>query len=203
MPQNNLGTAYGKGPSAALAPLSLGKQSDLLVSSFHGAKYHQAYTGALFIAANSAAVTTSAGLATTYVGLCLSNPASSGKNLIMRRVNGALLVVAAAETAFNLITGYAAGGITAHTTPLTPTSGIIGTAGSPVGLADSACTLVGTPAWTRPLAATQIAAGGAWFDTDLEGGMILPPGAYCAIGTNIASPASGFWGGVEWEEAPQ
>lgn len=202
MGQNNLGVVYGKGPSGFTA-IAAGKQADMLVSSFHGTKYHQAYTGALFIAANSAAVTTSAGLATTYVGICLSNPAASGKNLILRRVNAALVVVTAAETSLNLITGFSSAGVVTHTTALTPTSGIIGTAGAPVGLADSACTLVGTPAWTRPLASTAIAAGCIAVDTDVEGGIILPPGAYCAIGTNIASPASGFLGAFEWEEAPQ
>lgn len=201
MPQGPLVGAIAKifgGSTVGL--LSAGKQFDGLVSQLHGEKYTAAYNGALFSGANPSGVTTSAALATTYVGLCLSNPAGSGKNLAVRRVAGALIVAPAALTGFNLITGYVAGGITAHTTPLTVRSSLIGTGAAGVGLLDSACTLVGTPAYSMVLAETPSATGVVAFATDVEGGIILPPGAYVAIGTTIAGPASGFQGSIEWEE---
>lgn len=199
MPQNPLGTAYAKNP-AGLAPFMAGKQYDLLTSAFHGAKYHQAYTGNLFIGANPSGVTTSAGLATTCVGLILSNPASNAVNLVLRRLAAAFIVAPSTVTGINLITGYAAGGITAHTTALTPFSSMIGTGPTPTAKLDSAATLVGTPAYTMPLAETPTATTLPFFTADLEGGIILPPGAYAAIGTTIAGPASGFMGAFEWEE---
>lgn len=187
-------------PSNALAPTILGKQSDLLVSSFHGSLYHQAYVNALFAGANPSGVTTSAALATTYVGLCLSNPAGNAVNLVLRRVAGAFIVAPSTITGFNLITGYLAAGITTHTTALTPFSTLIGTGTAPTAKLDSACTLVGTPVYTQVLAETPTATTSLAFSVDLEGAIILPPGAYAAIGTTIAGPASGFQGSFQWEE---
>jgi hypothetical protein len=182
--------------------LLVDKQGDLIASQLHGRKYLAAYQAELAFGANPSGVTTSAGLATTYVGLCLSNPAGSGKNLAVRRVTGQLNVAEAALTAIGLIVGFAAGGITVHTTALVPQLNPVGNAAAPAGLLDSACTLVGTPAWAAWMAETPSATGVVEFMTDLEGGLLLPPGAYCAIGTSIAGPASGFLGSMEWEEFP-
>jgi hypothetical protein len=38
--------------------------------------------------------------------------------------------------------------------------------------------------------------------TDLQGTIILPPGAYAAIYTSTASAASGFIGSFQWIEVP-
>ena len=203
MPQNPLGVAFAKGgPSNALSPLIAGKQYDLLTSPFHGAKYHQAYAGALFCGANPSGVTTSAGLATTYVGLCLSNPAANTVNLVLRRIAGAFIVAPATVTGLMLITGYSAAGVVTHTTALAPFSTLIGTGPSPTAKLDSACTIVGTPVYTQSLTETLVATDLPAFSLDLEGAIVLPPGAYAAIGTTIAGPASGFMGSMEWEECP-
>lgn len=187
-------------PSGALAAMQTDKQNVLLSSGFHGSKYQQAYRGALFTGANPSGVTTSAALATTYVGLCLSNPAASTVNLVLRRVAGAFIVAPATVTMLNLITGFAVGGVTAHTTALVPFSGKIGSGIASVGKLDSACTLVGTPIWTQVLGETPVATTLPAFSLDIEGGIVLIPGSYCAIGTSIAGPASGFQGSIEWEE---
>lgn len=190
MPQNS--------PSATVS----GKQSDLLVSHFHGQKYHQSYAGALFYGANPTAVTTSAGLATTAVGLILSNPITNTKNLVLRRVSGVAIVAPSAITGYGLITGWSAAGVATHTTPLTPFSALIGsTAAAATAKLDSAATLVGTPAWTMWFASALTTGIGA-FSTDLEGSVVLIPGAYAALGTSVVSGTSGFFGGFEWEEVP-
>jgi hypothetical protein len=191
MPQNNLGVAYGKNPAGNFSPLSTDGDGALIVSQ------GEANT---FLAANPSGVTTSAGLATTYVGICLSNPAGSGVNLIVRRVAGQFIVAPSTVTGLGLITGYSAAGIVTHTTPLTPFSRIIGTGPTPKGLVDSACTIVGTPVWTAFLSETLIATDLPSFSVDLAGMLILPPGAYVAVGTTIAGPASGFQGSFSWEE---
>lgn len=182
------------------ASLVLGKQSDLQVSQLHGDNYSLAYGGFMFTGASPSGVTTSAGLAATYVGLCLSNPAGNTKNLALRRIAAAFIAAESVVTGFNLITGYAVGGITAHTTPLVPFSSLIGTGPAPTAKLDSACTLVGTPVYTLPIGETATATTLPFASIDLEGGLILPPGAYCAIGTTIAGPASGFQGAMQWEE---
>ena len=116
--QNPYGVLYGQNASNTLVPLAANYAKELHVMT--GGRQ-------LFMGANPSGVTTSAALATTYVGLCLSNPAgnaSGGKpiNLLVRRVSGVVIVAPAAVLAFNLITGYAAGGVTVHTTALTPFS---------------------------------------------------------------------------------
>jgi hypothetical protein len=178
------------------------KQGNGLITTVHGNKYYTSYTLRGFYGANPSGVTTSAGLATTYVGLCLSNPAGSGVNLVLRRVAGAFIVAPATVTGMNLITGFSAAGVVTHTTPLTPACNLIGNTAVPLGKVDSACTLVGTPAYTQVLAETSTATTLLAFSVDIDGGVVLSPGAYAAIGTTIAGPASGFQGSFEWAEWP-
>lgn len=202
MAQNPLAAFVAKNPGNALVPLLSDTQGALLDSARHGAYYEASKAGTLFIGANQTGVTTSAGLATTFVGLCLSNPAGSGKNLVLSRVSAQFIVAPSTVTGIGLITGYAAGGVTVHTTALTPINSVIGTGSAGVGLLDSACTLVGTPVWSRYLTETANATTLPFVTHDLAGAFILPPGAYAAIGTTIAGPASGFVGSMEWEELP-
>lgn len=180
--------------------LQVGADSDLIVSALHGTKYHSAKRGNLFTAANQTGATTSAALATTYTGLCLSNPAGTGKNLALRRIGFVLNVAPAALTSFGLITGFAAGGVTVHTTALTPASSKIGSGLTAVAKADAACTLVGTPVWSEWLTVTPAATSVVGFTADMEGDLIIPPGGYVAIGTSIAGPTNGLLASMEWEE---
>ena len=180
---------------------TIGNAGSLLTGDGVPAYYEPAYSATAGLIMNPSAVTTSAGLATTYVGLCLSNPAGNTVNLVLLRAAGSFIVVTATITMMGLITGYAAGGITVHTTALTPFNGLIGTGAAPTAKADSACTLVGTPLWTMSFAQAA-ASSTAAFNTDLAGAIIIPPGGYAAIGTSIASPASGFQGSFEWLELP-
>ena len=165
----------------------------------HADKYGSAYAGRVFFASSAVPVTTSAGLTLTYTGLCLSNPVGSGKNLAIQVVTANLVVATAALTALGLIVGYASGGITVHTTPIVPSSSFVNGA-APVGLVDAACTLVGTPVWYRYLAVTPSATGVTSFQTDLLGGLIIPPGGFVALASSIAGPAAGLVGSIEWEE---
>lgn len=180
----------------------LGKQNDLLVSQFHAERYTTTYQGDVGFAANQTGATSSAALATTYTGLCLSNPAGSGQNLSILRVSALFVVAPAALTAIGLIVGYAVGGITAHTTPLVVGNALVGTIPTNplVGLADAACTLVGTPAWARWMAATPSATAVFSFTEDAKGTLLIPPGGYVAIGTSIAGPTAGLLASIEWEE---
>ena len=203
MPQGPLGLNTKIGGAGAFVPNQAGKSGDLLVGDAVGKYYESAYSGACGIGANPSGVTTSAGLATTYVGLCLSNPAASGKNLSVQRVSGAFIVAPSTITGINLIVGWAAGGITVHTTALTVLNAKLGVATPAlVGLVDSACTLVGTPAYAMPVGQSPTAIISPAFNLDLDGAILIPPGGYLAIGTTIAGPTSGFQGGIMWKEIP-
>ena len=153
-------------------------------------------------ACNQSGTTTTVGLATTYTGLCVSNPAGSTVNLIIDNISGGFIVNSTAITMIGLITGYSAAGVVTHTTPLTVYNKLVGsTAVTFQGLADSACTLVGTPVWEDWF--TTVASGtvvGSYFSKDIDGGLIVPPGGYVAIGTTSASGSSGFFGKITWFE---
>lgn len=100
MGQNLLGFA-AKGFSNALLPGQVDSQSALWNTSRHGKYYASVYgvsaaapggarPGAVFRVSNQAAAAITAALATTYTGLCLSNPAGSGVNLAVKRVSAIL-----------------------------------------------------------------------------------------------------------------
>src|SRR3990167_1809891 len=59
------------------------KEGAVVTSSILGKYGELARRGLMFSAANVAAKATSVALTTTYTGLCISNPAGSGKNLVM------------------------------------------------------------------------------------------------------------------------
>jgi len=168
-----------------------------------GGKYTDASRrGNLYIAATTGAVTTSVALTTTYLGLCISNPAGSGKVLSMLGARFALSVAPAAIASLHLIGGYSAAGVVTHTTPLAAPSiqnCKIGASSTSVAKADAAATTV-NPYYLLPLASGFTAGalpGGSGEWQPLDGMFTLVPGAWIAIGTLTA--AVGF-GGFVWEE---
>lgn len=201
MPQNPLGF-QAVNAAGNFSAGQVDAERALFVGQRHGALYEPSFANAVGVAANpiGSPVTTSVALATTYVGICLSNPAGSGRNLALLNVSASLLVAPSTITTLALAAGYAAGGITAHTTPLTVYSSIIGTTETLVGLVDSACTLVGTPATIRVLGQAPTATTSFSVDRDIGGSIIIPPGGWVATVTNIAGPSSGFVGSMMWEE---
>src|SRR5437868_6824766 len=109
--------AAGRQPTARL-----GNMGDLIVSELHGRSYEAAYRKAMFNVANQAVTVTTAGLATTYTGLCVSNPINSTVNLALGKVGWSLLVVQAAVASISLACGFNSGTNVTHTTPVTPRS---------------------------------------------------------------------------------
>lgn len=208
MPQGPLGSnvATQSSKGNARVPLKINASGVLSINQYLGHKFENVKQKTLFSGGNPTGVTTSVGLATTYVGCCLSNPAASTVNLLLRRVSGLTIVAPAAELGVGLITGWSAAGIVTHTTPLTPKPSYVGDLTVvPQGLLDSACTLVGAstnaPGWAAWLAAGAASAGNINFDYDFEAGIFIPPGGYAAIGTNVAGPTAGLLASFEWIEA--
>jgi hypothetical protein len=206
MSQSPLAVNIGVSPGKAYVSSQLDAQKALFTSERHGPYYQASYAGVSAFAANPVGKITTVGLATTYTGLCVSNPAASTVNLSIQFVRGAFNVVTGAITAVGLITGWSAAGVVTHTTALTVNSTKIGSViTTPIiqGLADSACTLVGTPAWSGMLAVCESGAvAGSAFNADIKGELVIPPGGYIAIGTTAASGAAGLFGYISWEEAP-
>ena len=181
----------------------IGQQGDRMVSQLHGPLYEQALRLNMFFAANQAAQAVSVALTTTYTGLCLSNPAGNTRNLVPRQVSIGVSVHQVALSCMGILGGYAAAGVVTHTTALTRYSCMLGNGVASTGLADAACTIVGTPLVIMPFVSTDITTTGTPNKgggiVDLGGSLIIPPGAYVAIYALTA--VTGLFG-ITWEEVP-
>lgn len=177
-----------------------GKTSTPLVSGVP-ANYVSTLSGQSFVGANQTGVTTTVGLATTYVGLCLSNPNASTVNLVVGRVTGIVNVAFAALTGIGLAVGSNASDVT-HTTAITPHNALSSSSVAAQAKLDSSTTLPAAPVYISWLAESPAATSGVSFFADFQGGLILPPGGYAIIATTAASPPSGFFGSFQWYETP-
>jgi hypothetical protein len=201
MPQGPFQTAIARAAlgAGAWTAAQLAGSGQLVQGNLHGQKFINTNSGATFSGANQTGATLSAALATTYTGLVLSNPAANTVNLAVGRIAGGIGVAPAAALALGLIVGYAAAGITVHTTPLAPLNQKLNGA-LPTAKLDAAATLVGTPAWSQWIAINTAVTAGYSFSLDMQGGLIIPPGGYVAIGGNVAGPTLGLFASIEWEE---
>lgn len=174
----------------------------MVVADAHGRYHESAIRGQLFNASNQAAQAVSVALATTYTGLCISNPLGNTKNIVLLGVNYALTAAPAAPSSIHLIGGYSATTNVAHTVALASPgiqNGLLGTGQASTAKVDSAATIV-NPGYLLPLcgAFTALALPSTppmWID--LGGVIVLPPGAWAAIGA--LTTITGF-GGFTWEE---
>ena len=174
------------------------KLGGLVVQELHGRYYEQTYRKNVFFAANTAVQATSVGLATTYTGLCLSNPLGSTVNLVLLSLGFALTSAPAAASTLGLITGFSNSTNVLHTTAIIPASTFIG-AQAGAGKVGAASTLSITPVYTQQYAQYPITTEGTSGPilVDLAGQIILPPGAFAALGTLTSITGLGHF---TWEE---
>ena len=105
------------------------------------------------------------------------------------------------------MTGYHASTNVVHTTTVTPRNQFFNNSSTGKGLLDSAATLPIVPTLNTILASgltglittAVLIPGGT---TDMEGCIILPPGAFCAIYTSTASGVAAGAFSFQWEEVP-
>jgi hypothetical protein len=205
----------------AIQPAQVDQQLAIWESARHGRNYAATYgkpaqtspvaaavAGASFMGANQTTASLSVGLATTYTGLCLNNPITSTLNLSVKEIAGLITSAVTGQIGLGLILGWAAAGVTVHTTALDAdiVSGYVGAALTappivgPASIAhlDAACTLVGTPLFAKWFVANGAANACTSFLYDAADGIIIPPGGYIAIGSTAAQ--GGFLGSFAWEE---
>ena len=195
--------AQAVGTNPTNLALRIGPTSELIVDELHGRYYETTVRKAMFSGANLTGITTTAAFATTYTGMCLSNPIGSTVNLVLTKVTYAPVVAQTAALVMGIMTGYSASVNVTHTTPLVPLSNFVGQPAG-TGLIDSSATLPVAP--TRLIllgtlttgAITQTLLNGSV--TDMEGSVVIPPGGYAAIYTSAASVASSLAFGMMWEE---
>lgn len=182
-----------------------GRTGELVVGDAHGRYYEPTVRGTVYSASVVGQITT-VGLATTYTGLCLSNPVGSGRNLVVNKAGYSFIVAFLAGAHIGLMTGYNSSTNVTHTTPVTPRNQLFaGSSGAGVGLVDSAATLPTAPTVNLILgsgltgAITTIPNTGPQ-NIDLEGSLVLVPGAYVAFYTSTASGAAAGAFSFSWEE---
>lgn len=184
--------------------LSSDFQSNLLVSEYHGRYYNAAYNQGqgtnMYSLANQAAVTTTAALATTFTGLSVANPTGSGVNLEILFFTCAQFAVGAAA-AIGYMTGLGASAGT-----LIPRPAITGQAPSSKAIGSAGSTLGGTPVLEEVIGSCgSLATTGYGLQPalvkDIGGSLIIPPGAFIASFTSIATTTALLFG-FKWLEVP-
>lgn len=196
-------------PAGQQVNTRLGNMGDAIVSELHGRYYESVYRRTMYYATALAQTTTafSTGSTTSLVGLTISNPINSPVNLVLNKVGAGYTVAFAAGASIGLAVGYNSGTNVTHTTPVTVRSAFVGVGGAGYGLVDSSATVPTAPNTTHIFGAGLT---GAITTTpylnpqliELEGSVILPPGAYASIVTSTASGASGAFYSIAWEEVP-
>lgn len=176
------------------------KDGSLTVAGVHGFYTESVYRGAVFTAANAAAIAATAGLSATSTVFTLYNPAGSGVNLALLEVTvvpsganfGGIWLVA------NNTVGQAA---PATNTSLTIRNALLG-GGKPaagVGLVYSTTTLAAAPVVVRQLGYYVSAAGIGLIRDVTDGIVMVAPGAYVSV---QAATAISLQVGMIWEEIP-
>ena len=209
------------GPIATTASISPGIQSpgragnlgDAIVSELHGRYYETTYRRAGFTGATQAvlATATTAGLTVSLTGVpVLYNPIGNTNNIVVNKVGLSVLLAPAAPVSIGIATGFNAGtAISGTLTSVAPKSRYIGLGAAPTAAMyfSAAITLPTIP--TLDMVFTTVDTGaittspsGAATVVDLEGGLILPPGAYMTIYTSAALLASSLLASFQWEEVP-
>ena len=188
------------------------KQGSQINSNLHALCYEQTYRGNVF----SLSVTSAAAI-TAYTGgaggtpqIAVYNPAGSGRNAVMLFANYANVVAASAAgtVAWGIYFGQTAAITQATTTA--PTSMVtLATGGSVMtgfrnvaltsGTAAAGVLAVGSYYWATAAAAALVSQPS---EIELQGKLIIPPGAYCALGGSAALTSATWIGHLIWEEVP-
>ncbi len=175
-----------------------------LINAGATAKYQDAIRrGRVFFACNSALQALSVN-STAATGLILTNPLTSGYNVVILQVNVALASAPGAQSNLiltgNILTTAAAA--TTHTVALVVKSAVIGGPAVATALCDSSAT-VPTPAALRAIGGGPAATGSvttAYIRDDIDGLIVLAPG--CVISLQAMTTAISVVASIYWEEYP-
>ena len=198
--QGNQG-ATGKTPGQNVT-VGLGEFSDVLVTELQPRYYENAYRGSVFTSSNAAAVAFSA-VSTTATGFVLSNPAGSGKNLVILDIEFQYTVATttAAQALLYANTNPVATAVV-HTTPLTVTNALLGSGNTSVAKVDSAATLPAAPTAIRVIQAAATTGPAAtvlpYVKDEVAGAIIVTPG--CAVSIQGTAAIAGAVASMTWAE---
>lgn len=182
-----------------------GRQGDQIVSELHGRYFEQTLRKNTFNVATVAAGVTTVGLATTYTGLMLQNPYTSTIDVVLNKCTFMQSVIQATTlSGVGIAFGYTAGANATSVTAVATRSNYIGSGIASQANAGTIATLSSAPYYHTFLANSQTAIlNNNPVHIDLEGLVILPPGAFACWVTAAVSPASSMWFSFNWEEIPR
>lgn len=208
--QNIVGQPAASGNNAIVSSRA-GQLGDTIVSELHARYYETNYRGNKFVlsVSTAAAITAYTGAAGGTPMIGVFNPTGSGKNLVVSKVSiGNVVAASAAGTvAWGLYFGTTATITQATTTVPWSLSTQLQSGSVATGFRNVALT-------SGSAASNVIALGSYYWATaagvadifnnaiDLEGALIIPPGAYVALGGSSALTSATWIGSLMWEEVP-
>lgn len=186
---------YGLGPTPATGQL-----------------YTGALQGQLFRGGNQAVVATAmtAGLPTAYTGgLVLWNPVASPNNLIIQRAKAAFIIAQTNASVIGLGVGPVGVAPTGTLTVVPSQQSYSASAATASGIlySSASITLPAAPVLAEIIGTVNTGAETTEVDSvsltsDLQGGIIIPPGAFACFTSTATGTASSFFGSFTWLELP-
>ena len=208
--QNIVGQPSAAGANAILSGRA-GQLGDNIVSELHGRYYETTYRSNSFLlsVSTAAAVTAFAGGAAGTPMLAIFNPAGSGRNAVLNKVSIGNVVAASGAGTVSFALWFGTTATITQATTVTPwnmgtqlQSGSVVTGFRNVALtsgsAASNAIALASYYWATA-AGVGLVSNGVY---DLEGGVIIPPGSYCALGGSAALTSATWIGSMQWEEVP-
>jgi len=189
---------YGKTRAGLGLPALVDSEGKLITANGGGTLADAAINGRLFSVANQAKVAVTAALATTWTGLGVGNPSTSGKLYVLHEFGWSTDVVNPAEGVVGIMIG-AVGDMAQAVVPRCARWGYATT----VALTDDGAT-VGTPVLVRTFGSTMEGAittapqlaGNVY---KIDGGIVIPPG-YAALSYHSIGGTASMLFHYVWEE---
>lgn len=192
---------YANGP---LVNARADKQGNATVSECNPRYYEQAYQGKMFYGANSAAQAISLSNTTTYTGLALANPASSGFNLVVTEIIWTTTIAPTGVGAVIVGTSPTVALTTGSSTGPGGSNVQLGNGSASIARIGASATLGGNPTFLRPLIGIveSSAAGYAsiGYKDEVAGAIIIPPGQQIEL-VAVTTAITGM-GYFSWIELP-
>jgi hypothetical protein len=188
-----------------------GQLGDAITSQLHPRYYETNYRNNLFglSVSTAAAVTAFAGAAGGTPMLAVFNPSGSGKNAVILKASVGTVVAASAAGTVSFGLWFGTTAAITQATVVTPwsmstqlQSGSVMTGFRNVALTSGSAASNVIPVssyyWATGAGAALVTGG----PIDLEGSLIIPPGAYVALGGSAALTSATWIGSLQWEEVP-
>ena len=192
---------YGKTEAGVGLPVLVDSSGKLITAK--GGKHTEAtLAGRMFAVANQAAVVTTAAMALTYTGLAVCNPLTSGKKAIMHGFSYGVGIAVPVATSIGIMAGT---GCAAATAIIAIQNRLVGGGDDTAMVADDAVVFTAAPVlhqlvatgWEEAVTAGSLS-GPHW--VDLDGSLVLMPGAFVAAYTSEIVTAAALLFSFLWEE---